>query len=106
MIPIRRVTRPTVEVLQSLLDEPGTVWGLRIAKSVGRPPGSVYPILGRLEDAGWIIGCWEQETTRGGPRRRLYRLTDDGRLHAREVVVTYLARQRPSVLSPRILPAV
>jgi DNA-binding PadR family transcriptional regulator len=37
---------------------------------------SIYPVLYRLEDRGWIEGAWRQV---GGRRRRLYRLTAAGR---------------------------
>ena len=45
---------------------------------------SLYPLLYRLEQRGWIIGRWTEKT--GERRRRLYRLTPDGR--------KTLARQR------------
>lgn len=38
---------------------------------------SLYPLLYRLEKRGWIRGAWE--TTRGGRRRRCYRLTPAGK---------------------------
>lgn len=44
---------------------------------------SLYPILYRLEDRGWIEGRWRQVS---GRRRRCYRLTTEGR--------KVLARQR------------
>jgi PadR family transcriptional regulator len=37
--------------------------------------GSVYPILYRLEKRGWILG----EKDEGARRRRLYRMTREGR---------------------------
>jgi len=37
---------------------------------------SIYPVLYRLEDRGWIEGTWRQV---GGRRRRMYRLTAAGR---------------------------
>jgi len=73
---LTRVTEPTIEVLQVLLGSHGAVWGLRIAKETGRPTGTVYPILARLESLGWVQGDWEDAPERSGPRRRLYRLTD------------------------------
>jgi PadR family transcriptional regulator PadR len=38
---------------------------------------SLYPLLYRLEKRGWLRGAWE--TTRGGRRRRCYRLTPAGK---------------------------
>ena len=42
--------------------------------------GSLYPALYRLEQQGLIAARWESTaTSRRGPRRRIYRLTDKGR---------------------------
>ena len=38
---------------------------------------SLYPLLYRLEKRGWIDGRWEEKA--GQRRRRLYRLTAEGR---------------------------
>lgn len=38
---------------------------------------SLYPLLYRLEERGWIQGRWVE--TAGQRRRRFYRLTPDGR---------------------------
>ena len=40
------------------------------------PEGTVYPALHRLEAAGAITAEWSQST---GRRRKIYRLTEDGR---------------------------
>jgi transcriptional regulator len=45
---------------------------------------SLYPLLYRLEQRGWIAGRWTERP--GERRRRLYRLTPEGR--------KVLARQR------------
>jgi transcriptional regulator len=45
---------------------------------------SLYPLLYRLEERGWIKGSWVEKP--GERRRRFYRLTADGR--------RVLARQR------------
>jgi PadR family transcriptional regulator, regulatory protein PadR len=38
---------------------------------------SLYPLLYRLEERGWIKGTWVEKT--GERRRRFYRVTADGR---------------------------
>ena len=38
---------------------------------------SLYPLLYRLEERGWIAGKWVEKA--GERRRRFYRLTPDGR---------------------------
>ena len=49
--------------------------------------GSLYPALYRMEAAGLITGEWEKESSRRGPRRRVYHLTAKGgkRLEAARV---------------------
>src|SRR5438876_9665903 len=42
--------------------------------------GSLYPALYRLEAAGEVAAAWEEEPHgRRGARRRIYRLTDNGK---------------------------
>ena len=55
-------------------------YGLEIIDATGLPPGTIYPILARLERAGWLDSEWEtvDEHLAGRPRRRYYRLTADG----------------------------
>ena len=38
---------------------------------------SLYPLLYRLEDRGWIVGRWVEKA--GERRRRFYKLTPDGK---------------------------
>ena len=38
---------------------------------------SLYPLLYRMEDRGWIVGRWVEKA--GERRRRFYRLTPEGR---------------------------
>lgn len=88
MAEITRITASTVDVLRMLTQAESPVWGLLIIKETGRAAGTVYPILDRLESFGWVESSWE-ETQRSGPRRRLYRLTDDGSVSAAEVLNAY-----------------
>lgn len=39
--------------------------------------GQLYPILHRMEDAGWLAADWEPQE--GRPPRKVYELTDKGR---------------------------
>lgn len=85
---LARVTPATLDVLEALIGDGTPIWGLRIVGMTGRPAGSVYPILERLERIGWIESEWEDEPTRSGPRRRLYRLTLEGAEAARSTVAS------------------
>lgn len=70
-------------ILASLED--GQLHGYDIAREIGRRSdglltfhaASLYPLLYRLEDRGWIAGRWVEKT--GQRRRRCYRLTAEGR---------------------------
>lgn len=97
MSPLPRMTNATADVLRVLSEEGGGddgVWGLLVIKRTGRPAGSVYPILERLEGAGWVSSVWESDTERSGPRRRLYELTPDGRDAARAALAAIAAPAR------------
>jgi DNA-binding PadR family transcriptional regulator len=92
-----RITPATALVLESLLSAE-SVWGLQIVKDVGKKPGTVYPVLDRLEAAGWVQGEWDTTETRKGPRRRYYRLVSEARPLALEYVRAQKAK-RPSAAS-------
>ncbi|MFI6031576.1 PadR family transcriptional regulator [Amycolatopsis magusensis] len=88
-----RITDATLDVLQVLLGPDDDLYGLKIAKAIDRPTGSVFPILARLEQFGWVTSKWETDDpgTRG-PRRRFYRLSPAGLTAARAA----LAERRPA----------
>ncbi|UHH23670.1 PadR family transcriptional regulator [Streptomyces malaysiensis subsp. malaysiensis] len=47
----------------------------------GLPNGTLFPILERLRQAGWVERYWEQDEiaeAEGRPRRRFYRITPKG----------------------------
>jgi DNA-binding PadR family transcriptional regulator len=94
-----RVTPATALVLEALLSA-DSVWGLQIVKDVGKKPGTVYPILDRLEAAGWIQGEWDTSLERKGPRRRYYRLLAEARPVAQDYVKTYRAKVQATRAAP------
>lgn len=79
---IFRRTAATNDVLRVLLTATEPSWGLAIVTSTGRPSGTIYPILARLESSGWLRSDWEISPPSDRPRRRYYELTDDGRTQA------------------------
>lgn len=97
--PLPRITPATADVLAGLLTATAPTWGLRIVKESGRPPGSVYPILERLEALGWVRSAWEDDPARSGPRRRLYELTEGGAVAASDAVA-HAERASHSRLKP------
>jgi DNA-binding MarR family transcriptional regulator len=83
-----RLTKPTIGVLEALLsatsDKPA--WGLSICRDADLGPGTVYPILDRLADRGWVTSYEETGPHPGRPARRFYELTGTGRQQATEVL--------------------
>jgi hypothetical protein len=85
-----RITLPTAAVLRQMLADPSAdYYGFALAEATGFPSGTIYPILARLEVAGWLASFWEEgdpvELER--PRRRMYRLTGHGAHAARDALV-------------------
>ncbi|WP_033817750.1 PadR family transcriptional regulator [Kitasatospora sp. MBT63] len=83
-----RVTAATLDVLEVLLGAREELHGFAVVRASGRPTGTVYPILGRLEEAGWLESRWELEHPEvGRPRRRFYALSAAGMDAAAAVVL-------------------
>ncbi|MFC6022814.1 PadR family transcriptional regulator [Plantactinospora solaniradicis] len=81
-----RVTTAVARVLAAFLEDPATDrYGLDLIASTGLASGTLYPILVRLQRAGWIDSAWEDvdPVAAGRPARRYYRLTPDGLVRAR-----------------------
>lgn len=85
---LSRVTPATLDVLEALMGPDDELYGLKIAQNAGLKTGSVYPILARLEEAGWVESSWERgERGDRGPRRRFYRLSPGGLCAARALLI-------------------
>jgi PadR family transcriptional regulator, regulatory protein PadR len=94
-----RITLPLLKVLDAMLAEPTRDhWGFELIKSTGLQSGTLYPLLARLETAGWLESGWETEQKRGRPRRRYYRLTGVGAEAARR---TFTELPQPAPRTPR-----
>lgn len=82
----------TLRVLEAFLENPGEqLAGADVQKRSGLASGTLYPILLRLESAGWFVSRWEavDPAEAGRPRRRLYRLTAGGLSRASEVFAIF-----------------
>jgi len=68
-------------VFQAFLDAPSDeTYGFALAEATGLPSGTIYPILRRLEEDGFVKSRWAE--VEGGSqrrRRRYYELTGEGR---------------------------
>jgi PadR family transcriptional regulator, regulatory protein PadR len=90
-----RITIQTLLVLQTLLEDPASEhYGLKISERSGLPTGSIYPILARLESAGWVASSWEDidESAAGRRARRYYQLTDEGAEKAQDEIAALQRR--------------
>jgi PadR family transcriptional regulator PadR len=84
-----RLTQQTIKVLGALMSgHVRELSGADIAKSTQLSSGTLYPILYRLEEFGWLDSRWEigDPAALGRPRRRYYRITGEGAKRVQEVV--------------------
>jgi PadR family transcriptional regulator PadR len=80
-----RVSRNILMVLKMMIEKPQTPYsGADIARQTGLGSGTLYPLLQRLENAGWLKSEWEKvdPSEAGRPKRRHYKLTGLGQTHA------------------------
>ncbi len=92
------------------MSDGGEHYGLELAKAAGLKSGTLYPILARLEAAGWIQGSWERIDPRaeGRRRRRYYKLTSSGVFAAERVRLELehlIARHGTADAKPKLLPS-
>ena len=81
----RELKKGSAELLILSLVETRARHGYEISKLIDQRSGgrvrfkvaSLYPLLYRLEERGWIAGRWVEKA--GERRRRFYRLTAEGR---------------------------
>jgi len=81
----RELKRGSAELLILSLLEARPRHGYELSKLIHMRSGgqltfhidSLYPLLYRLEERGWITGAWVEKA--GERRRRFYRVTADGR---------------------------
>ena len=94
---MQRLTRTTTRTLLAFLEAPRSWhYGYDLMKVANLSSGTLYPLLARLTEDGWLESRWEESELPGKPPRQMYRLTVSGRLQARHA----LERARPSWLRP------
>lgn len=93
-----RTTGPLLDVSLRLLKADAQreeLHGWQIMKDTKHTGPTVYGVLDRLEDLRWVTSSWEAlPTEENRPRRRLYRLTAEGRAG----ITDLLAERRPEAL--------
>jgi PadR family transcriptional regulator PadR len=78
---IIRLSRPAFKILKLFLEEPSEPKsGAEISRLLSISSGTMYPLLARFENAGWLTSTWESidPGKAGRPRRRFYKLTPLG----------------------------
>ncbi len=84
---MQRLTRTTTRTLLALLEAPRSWrYGYDLMKVADITSGTLYPLLARLAEDGWLESRWEESELPGRPRRQLYRLTAAGRVRAPKVL--------------------
>lgn len=98
----RRSSGQTLSLLAGLLTQPRK-WrhGYDLSIETGLPSGTLYPILVRLEERGFLESKWEASPEAGRPPRHLYRLTTKGGAHARSEIADDEARTLDPPLGSR-----
>jgi DNA-binding MarR family transcriptional regulator len=115
-----KMTPHTQTVLRALLgrDDNGErrsvvltegLYGLELSRLTRLPNGTLFPILERLRQAGWVERYWEQDEIaegEGRPRRRFYRISSEGAARAphalAEATAAAPARTRPGPVRPGV----
>lgn len=75
-----RQTHALVHLAAALAENPGErKWGYDLWRRSGLRSGTMYPILYRMLEAGWLSDGWEDQAEAvGRPPRRYYVVTDAG----------------------------
>lgn len=84
-----RLSERGLRVLRFMIDQPRNARsGAEISRATKVGSGTLYPLLARLEAAGWFTSQWEDVDPHeaGRPRRRLYKLTGVGQRRAGEAL--------------------
>jgi DNA-binding PadR family transcriptional regulator len=82
-------------ILEALRDAPdGWRYGYELCKLTGVKSGTLYPLLMRLHDQGFLQSEWRPPEATGRPPRNAYRLTNEGRRLAATLAAEY-NRQSP-----------
>ena len=88
---VPKMTVTTQIVLGAFLADPQCpMYGVELHEATGLPTGTIYPILSRFNDLGWLSSTWEdvEPRQRGRPQRHYHQLTEYGTEQARKALAT------------------
>lgn len=88
MSPLRLRRSPQTLAVLSALSRSSQRWqyGYDLLRETGLKSGTLYPILARLQQGGWLEQRWQKASGPGRPPRHLYRLSRQGKMAAREMI--------------------
>ncbi|MEE9328670.1 MAG: helix-turn-helix transcriptional regulator [Parvularculaceae bacterium] len=85
----KNISKQTQRLLMALFETPGQWWyGYELSKLTGLKSGTLYPILMRLDDQGYLASEWRDPDLPGKPARHVYRLTSEGKALAAQIETT------------------
>ena len=100
------LTPSMARVIKVFLENPGKPrYGFELMRITGQASGTLYPILARLQAAGWLAGGREDidPHVEGRPPRRSYTITGDAVTAARLQLAALSEQYRPPAAAGRRL---
>lgn len=97
-MPEPRLSFAGIRLLKQFLMSPrASRAGADLGRAASIGPGTLYPLLARLETSGWLASSWEDgdPAEMGRPRRRFYMLTPTGRKKARLALASVQLERGP-----------
>ena len=93
-----RLSLVGLKALRFFLEHPGWFSGADINRAIDVAPGTLYPLLARLESKKWATSKWEDINPKkiGRPQRHLYKLTPKGTRKARAVLHEFQIAPHPA----------
>jgi DNA-binding PadR family transcriptional regulator len=98
-----RLSQAALKVLKYFLQDVGTPRsGAELSTATQVGSGTLYPMLARLEVAGWLTSEWEgiDPSVARRPRRRFYKLTGRGQTSASKALGELQVQVVPGKLAP------
>ncbi|WP_456378845.1 PadR family transcriptional regulator [Thiolapillus sp.] len=101
--PTIKLTMATLKVLAVFLNlnQGQELTGADVFKRAGLKSGTVYPLLARLSQIGWLKSSFEDidPNKEGRPPRKMYSLTEKGYREARKLINTEISPNVTDILT-------
>ncbi len=100
-----KVNIPFIKVISIFLNHPHREYsGYDIVKMTKLQSGTIYPMLGRLLEDGWLESEWEKENPKKGrPPRLFYNLTCEGTKEALKVLESLISPNIEKCFEPSLV---